>query len=118
MISSAYVKSPAALLHRGFSGGSFRDLTRVAQLNPEMWTDLFLENRDYLLQETDGLIAHLAEYRTAIAEGDAERLRGLLEEGRRIKLNMQDRLLLSAVIKIILYYNCRDIALSIVISFA
>ena len=71
-----------ALVHKGFSAGSYRDMTRVAWLNPDMWTELFLENRDNLLRELDAVIAHLGEYRAAIAQNDAPTLRRLLDEGR------------------------------------
>ena len=69
----------------GFSAGSFKYLTRVARLNPAMWTELFLENADDLTQEIDTIIAHLQEYREAIAAGDAQRLAKLLEDGRQRK---------------------------------
>ena len=82
IVSSAYIKSPTAAEHKGFSAGSYRDMTRVAWLNPDMWTELFLENRDNLLRELDAVIAHLGEYRAAIAQNDAPTLRCLLDEGR------------------------------------
>ena len=85
VVSNAYIKSPTALAHRGFSAGSYKDMTRVAWLNPAMWTELFLENRDNLLRELDGLTAALDEYRTALREDDAPRLERLLDEGRRRK---------------------------------
>lgn len=85
VVSNAYVKSPTAKSHKGFSAGSYKDLTRVAWLNENMWTELFLENRDPLLFEIDTIIASLGEYRDAIAENDAERLRSLLRDGRIAK---------------------------------
>ena len=81
VVSNAFVKSPSSLYHKGYSAGSFRDLTRVARLNEGMWTELFLENRENLLEELDSLIASLAEYRKAIADGDATELYRLLHEG-------------------------------------
>ncbi|MBC8536533.1 prephenate dehydrogenase [Feifania hominis] len=83
--SSAYVKSPTIERRAGFSAGSFLDLTRVARLNEDMWTDLFLYNRDALLAEVDTLIAHLGEYRDALKDNDADRLRALLRDGRERK---------------------------------
>lgn len=85
VVSSAYIKSPTAATHAGFSAGSYQDLTRVAWLNPVMWSELFLENRDNLLQELDGIMDHLMEYRRAIAGNDRPTLERLLEEGRRCK---------------------------------
>ncbi len=84
--SSAFVKSPTAQTHMGFSAGSFRDMTRVAYLDENMWTQLFLADADYLTGELDTLITHLQEYRDAIGEGDRERLRSLLREGRELKM--------------------------------
>lgn len=85
VVSNAYVKSPSALRHKNFSAGSYRDLTRVARLNETMWTDLFLDNKDNLLTELDIIIENLQKYRDALAEGDADKLKSLLREGRIIK---------------------------------
>lgn len=85
VVSNAYVKSPTAEKQKGFSAGSYRDLTRVAWLNAPMWTELFLDNRDNLLAEVDTLIGELKQYRTALAENDAQALCRLLEEGKKRK---------------------------------
>jgi len=85
IVSNAYIKSPRAGSHKGFSAGSYKDLTRVAWLNPQMWTELFLENGDHLIDELDFLIARLTEYRTAIAENDSDTLIRILDEGRMRK---------------------------------
>ena len=85
VVSNAYVKSPSAKEHKGFSAGSYRDMTRVAWLNEQMWCDLFLENREPLIFELDTIIASLTEYRDAIEEGDADTLRSLLRDGRIAK---------------------------------
>lgn len=85
IVSNAYVKSPTAKNHKGFSAGSYKDLTRVAWLNPVMWSELFLENRENLLSELDNLLKNLSAYRTALESADKETLCRLLEEGRRIK---------------------------------
>lgn len=85
VLSSAYVKSSSALNHKGFSAGSFRDMTRVAKLNEDMWTELFFDNRENLLTEIDGLIERLKEYKTALYEGDRETMTQLLREGRERK---------------------------------
>ena len=83
--SSAYVKSPEAQRRRGFSAGSFRDMTRVARLDEVMWTELFLDDADYLVKELDILIENLSAYSQALKSGDAERVRALLREGRELK---------------------------------
>lgn len=85
VVSNAYVKSPTAREHAGFSAGSYKDLTRVAWLNPDMWAELFLENKENLLFELDTLIANLQEYKTAMEQDDFPTLRRLLDDGRRIK---------------------------------
>ena len=85
VVSNAYIKSPTAAEHLSFSAGSYRDLTRVAKLNEAMWTELFLDNAEYLGFELDCLIRSLQEYRDAIAAGDAQTLRRLLKEGRERK---------------------------------
>lgn len=85
IVSSAYVKSPEAQRRRGFSAGSFRDMTRVARLDEDMWTELFLADADFLTQELGILIRHLEEYREALEAGDALRLHNLLKEGRECK---------------------------------
>lgn len=85
VVSNAYIKSPTAMVHAGFSAGSYKDLTRVAKLNEHMWTELFLENADNLVNEIDGLIGELTKYSTAIKENDADTLRELLKDGREKK---------------------------------
>ena len=85
VVSNAYVKSPSARVHKGFSAGSYQDLTRVARLNAQMWTELFLDNADCLSREVGTLISNLQQYKDAIDERDAERLKRLLEEGDRRK---------------------------------
>ena len=85
IVSNAYIKSPTAGGHKGFSAGSYKDLTRVAWLSPEMWTELFLENGDNLIKELDFLMEKLGEYRDAIKENDAETLIRILDEGRMRK---------------------------------
>ncbi len=85
ILSNAFIKSPTAQGHKGFSAGSYKDLTRVAWLNPSMWAELFLENRENLLDELDFYIASLSAYRDAICEQDEETLCALLDEGRKRK---------------------------------
>ena len=85
ILSSAYVKSPSALTHAGFSAGSFKDMTRVARLNENMWTELFFDNRPALLSEIEGLIQRLEEYAAALRQNDREIMRLLLKEGRERK---------------------------------
>ena len=85
VVSNAYVKSPTAKSHKGFSAGSYKDMTRVAWLNETMWSELFIENKEPLLYELDSIIGSLSEYRDALSAGDTERLRSLLRDGRIAK---------------------------------
>ena len=85
IVSNAYIKSPTALEHRGFSAGSYKDLTRVAWLNAPMWAELVLNNRDHMLFELKTYIQALQAYETAIENGDYDTLVALLDEGKRRK---------------------------------
>ena len=85
IVSSAYVKSPEAQRRRGFSAGSFRDMTRVARLDEDMWTELFLDDADYLTGELKVLIGHLTEYLDVLEARDAQKLHDLLKDGREKK---------------------------------
>lgn len=86
VVSSAYVKSPTSIKHKGFSAGSYKDLSRVAKLNETMWTELFLLNRENLVTEIDGMIERLQQYRDAIKEGKEKDLWDLLHEGTERKV--------------------------------
>lgn len=85
VVSNAYIKSPTHQKQLGFSAGSFQDLTRVAKLNEDMWTPLFMLNKEPLCFEIDYIIARLTEYRDAMMNGDNERLKQLLRDGRILK---------------------------------
>jgi len=85
VVSCAYVGSPSAPSFQGFSAGSFKDMTRVAKLNEDMWTELFLENQDALVQEIDTLVEELAAFAYVIRRGDRENLRNMLRRARIIK---------------------------------
>ena len=91
VVSNAYIKSPAAGAHKGFSAGSYKDLTRVAWLNPQMWAELFLENKDFLMNELDILLANLTQYRKAMEHDDLPELIRLLDEGRQRKAEVDGR---------------------------
>lgn len=81
VVSNAYVKSEQARIHKGFSAGSYKDLTRVARLNENMWSELFLLNKDNLLFEIDCIINSLSEYKEALQNDDADTLKALLKDG-------------------------------------
>ena len=85
VVSNAYVKSPNAMIHKGFSAGSYKDLTRVAYLNETMWSELFLENKDNLVNEIDSIVNNLVQYKKALENNDSEELASLLRDGRILK---------------------------------
>ncbi len=91
VVSNAYIKSPAAQEHKGFSAGSYKDLTRVARLNPAMWSELFMENKDNLCREIDGIIDELKKYSDAIKASDIKALEDLLADGVAKKLSAENR---------------------------
>lgn len=90
VVSNAYVKSPTARSHHGFSAGSYRDLTRVAHLNAPMWAELMMDDAENLSREIGWLVDALRAYRDALDAGDRDRLRMLLAEGDRIKRSLDD----------------------------
>jgi prephenate dehydrogenase len=85
VVSNAYIKSPTARGHKGFSAGSYKDLTRVARLNADMWAELCMENRDHLLYELNQFIRAVDQYKNALASNDPRALKALLDEGSHIK---------------------------------
>lgn len=85
VVSNAYVKSPEAKIHKGFSAGSYKDLTRVAHLNEVMWSELFLENSDNLINEITAIVDNLNAYKAALQNNDRTELERLLREGRILK---------------------------------
>ena len=91
VVSNAYVKSPTARRHHGFSAGSYKDLTRVAWLNAPMWAELFMENKDKLLTEIDCMIGSLSAYRDAMEADDLKQLTALLDDGKRLKEEIDGR---------------------------
>lgn len=88
VVSNAFIKSPISRLHKGFSAGSYKDLTRVAKVNEDMWTELFIENGENLSREIDLLIESLGKYSAAIKNGDSTGLKKLLIEGNMAKDNV------------------------------
>lgn len=85
IVSSAYVKSPELGSECGFSGGSFQDMTRIATMNEKMWTDLFMQNKDNLIQELDTLIMNLNKYKEALKISNVQEMQALIKEGRMLK---------------------------------
>lgn len=85
IVSNAYIKSPTAKAHKGFSAGSYKDMTRVAWLNAPMWAELCMENRDHILSELETYISALEQYRDAVRDQDLPKLTALFEEGKRCK---------------------------------
>ena len=91
VVSNAYIKSPTAGLHKGFSAGSYKDMTRVAWLAPKMWAELFQENKDFLMAELNTLIDNLRQYQDAMEHDDLPGLIQLLDDGRKRKEEVDGR---------------------------
>lgn len=91
VVSNAYIKSPAAQEHKGFSAGSYKDLTRVARLNSAMWAELMFENKEYICRELDGIITELQKYSDAIKTDDRQKLESLFADGVMKKLSADSR---------------------------
>ena len=85
VVSNAFIKSPTAKRQDGFSAGSYKDLTRVARLNEDMWTELFFDNKEPLAYEIETIITSLQEYLDALKDDDREKMRSLLRDGREAK---------------------------------
>ena len=85
VLACAYVKSPCCPDHVGFSAGSYKDVSRVASINENLWTDLFLNNKEPLSLELQILIDNLTEFNNAIKSDDNEKLREMLKEARLVK---------------------------------
>lgn len=85
ILACAYVQSPSCPEHTGFSAGSYRDVSRVAHISPELWSGLFIGNRQMLCAEIDELLRHITELRDAVRDGDSPRLIALLARARQIK---------------------------------
>lgn len=90
VVSSAYIKSELSPKFKGFSAGSFHDMTRVAKLNETMWTELFMENKDFLSEEIDGLVERLQAYSRALKNGNEEELKQLLKDGKEKRLAVDE----------------------------
>jgi len=91
VVSNAYIKNPSARGHRGFSAGSYKDLTRVARLDADMWGELCMDNNEFLIRELDCFITSVTSYRDALARNDLDELVKLLEEGSRLKEELDHR---------------------------
>ena len=89
LVSSSYIKSPTAVEFMGFSAGSFRDMTRVARLSPDMWAELTVDNKDFLVKEINELINNLQDYKEALQNGDKEKMKSLLADGNQKKLQSE-----------------------------
>lgn len=85
VLACAYVLSPCCLNHKGFSAGSYRDVSRVANINAQLWTELFLENKEPLSRELDILIDNITKIKNAIVNEDEKELCALLNKGRKTK---------------------------------
>ena len=91
LVSNAYVKSPQVVGCEPFTGGSFQDMTRIAGVDEKIWTQLYLFNKENVVEELDLLISHLSEYRDALKENNGEEVAERLKEGRLIREKIKRR---------------------------
>ncbi len=91
VVSNAFIKNDSAKLHVGYSAGSYLDLTRVAKMNSRMWAELMIDNRDKLLKELKEFQSNLDRYREALENGNESALFDLLEEGNRMKVQIDSK---------------------------
>ena len=85
VLAGAYVQSPVCPGHKGYSAGSYRDVSRVAAVDEILWSELFALNQVPLIEELDGLIARLETARAAIASGDRDEIAAVIRRGRLVK---------------------------------
>jgi prephenate dehydrogenase len=89
LVSNAYVKSDTVKMYDGFTGGSFQDMTRIAELNEDIWTELFFLNRENLLNELKTLINSLKIFENALTDNNELQMKDALKLGRIIKQNLK-----------------------------
>ena len=85
ILAGAYMNSPTSATHKGYSAGSYHDVSRVASVDEKLWTQLFMANKENLLYEIDILIRNLEDYKEAVARNDYARLLGIIKTGRILK---------------------------------
>ena len=85
VLACSYVLSPLAPMHPGYSAGSYRDVSRVARINADMWADLFIDNKKALVDEIDDLVSNLMKFKYNIVNEDANELKMLMNRANKIK---------------------------------
>lgn len=85
VLACSYVLSPLAPSHAGYSAGSYRDVSRVARINADMWADLFIDNKEALVKEIDDLVSNLMQFKYNIVNEDSPALKDLMNRANKIK---------------------------------
>ena len=85
VLACSYVLSPLAPSHAGYSAGSYRDVSRVARINADMWADLFIDNKVALVKEIDDLVSNLMQFKYNIVNEDSPALKDLMNRANKIK---------------------------------
>lgn len=85
ILACAYVMSPCCINHKGFSAGSYKDVSRVANINAELWSELFLENREPLIGELETLRDNILAITDAVKANDKKRIEELLSKATKTK---------------------------------
>lgn len=84
VVSNAYVKNEEIKGCLGFTGGSFQDMTRIAGVDENVWTELYLLNKKNLSLQIASLISSLEDIKSALDDGDEEELKRVLKDGRTV----------------------------------
>ena len=88
VISNAYALNQKSIYHDGFSAGSLKDMTRVSKIDENLWSELFLLNKDFLIEDINTMIENLEELKNDLKNNDVDRLKAQLKKGNDIRKKM------------------------------
>lgn len=88
VIACALVESAKDEQITAFGGGSFEDLTRIAMINASLWTELFISNKDKLVEHIENFEKMMEKFKVAIQSEDSKTLNALLTDTREKRLRM------------------------------
>lgn len=88
VISNAYALNQKSIYHDGFSAGSLKDMTRVSKIDENLWSELFLLNKDFLIDDINIMMENLEELKNDLKNNDVDRLKAQLKKGNDIRKKM------------------------------
>lgn len=89
VISGAYIKDRLAPETNGYTAGSFADMSRIATMDEKTWSDLFLENKEYLLSAVGRFRERMEEFEKLLAAQDKAGLERWIKEGADMKRSLK-----------------------------